>query len=290
MVQMILGSVAAPFVVTAICAALALLLASRGKEAIGAGLVAIGIGAGYVVASATLVGAPRVPMVDARSWLFVYAIAAALVGASDAMVARRVYTWSALLAFALWVPAGMLEPRMIHAWDLPTAIGASAALAASLLAAGVAYRSLSETARPSLLAALLAAGAGALAVMLLLSGSALLGQLAGALACALAAAFMFSFLPRADTWQAGLVVPSSVLVVGLAAAGLFYADLPVTAALSALASPVLAGLASAPTRRRLPPAAAWIVVALVGVVPLLAGLGIAYAGFEPPSDDPYGAY
>ena len=111
-----------------------------------------------------------------------------------------------------------------------------------------------------------------------------MGQLSGALACALTLPFLASFSKSARSWVGGLALPTATLLVTLISAGYFFAEMPLLAALVALAGPIVAALAAPLLFERLGRAPAWIVFQLVAIAPALIALAIAFVNYEAPSD------
>ena len=183
------------------------------------------------------------------------------------------------LVLAVGLALSMLRPLITHRWG-PGA-GAVRAIVAGVLG-GAVWTGVEEAGRrrpgPAVPLALLVASAG-LGGVLALSGSVLLGQLAGVLAAALGAVTVAAW------WRPSASVAGGAGVVvlvhgGLTLAGLVYADVPPLAAALAMLAPLgaLACLlpAAAGRRRTAAPALA----ALAAGLPILLAVGLAALEFR----------
>jgi hypothetical protein len=210
----------------------------------------------HASAHVALVGWPPFPPIEATQWLLVLALGAGVTSAAAS--ARRDVgraQWSTRALFAFLLPWVLLRPLVAHSWSTPQSILTIVLLGWSMLLYSWGLEVSARNNRGVAFPLALAVAAGGSAVVLLLSGSAFLAQLAGALAAALAAtAGVALFRPRlSQAGGASLVL--ALLFVGLWINGAFYAEAhPVAIVLAALAGLVglvsLSGAAPPGARRR----------------------------------------
>lgn len=218
------------------------------------------------------VARPRYPFAEVTDRLPLLALAAAALAAFEAARPRGFAVKAVgrvpLAGLTLWlilgpvVTAGEVEPEM----KTRLAVSAAAALAAWACVEALAARPVG----PEVACALLVTAGGA-AVALVLSHSLVLGQLAVALAAALAGAR----LAARGGWPAGYVPAALAVLTGLVLEGHVYASLPGAPALLLAAAPASAWLARlGPVRRR----GAWAVASaatLAALVPVGVAVGLA---------------
>lgn len=289
MLETAIAGVVIPFAVAAIVLGLALAAIVRGHGGAAPALAAIAVSGGYVLAHLVIIGLPSWPPVEARSWIFVFAIASALLGAADAFVARSAYAWAQRIALGLALALALLAPLLRHSWTKGEGLVATLALATLFVIVHASADRLRDRGQPTALAAALAGTSGALAIALVAGGSALLGQLMGALACALTPIFFASFGKSAPRWFSGVTTPAVAIGVAFLAAGTFYAELPRHAALLWAASIPAAALVAAPLTRVLGPRRAWLAIAAAALLPAIIGTALAIAA-RAATPDPYGGY
>ena len=224
----------------------------RGRQA----LWALSLAAAFLAGHAVVAGIPPLPPVDAGEWLFYFVPLAAALSAIEA-IQETPEVLSRLARAALIYGLFFLtfRPLIDMAWGRQK--GAFLVLLLSLLVLSV-WQGLAELSRsvraPALLSALLASAACA-AATLALSGSALLGQLAGVLASALAPFAIIAMWRPAHAPAGGLVAPSVLILGALLAQGVYYSALSPSSALVLLAAPLLCAaelfppLARGPARR-----------------------------------------
>jgi len=212
--------------------------AQRTKAVIGAAAIA----GAYVAAETLLLGVPAFPPIDVTHWPFFFAIGLVAVAAIEAIFSRpralAIGTRALASAAAAWL---LLRPV------LDTGIERDhAAMAALLFAAwiGLGAFALRTPATGTFIG--LAAFAGAAAGALALSGSALLGQLCGAVASGAGGLVVASLVRqgRGTAAAAGAAPVAAVLVSCLLLSGRVYADLPEEAALFLAAGGIGAGVLS----------------------------------------------
>jgi hypothetical protein len=252
-----------------------------GAEGRGGWWGAWALAAAFFAASWALRGRPHLPAREATEWIPWLAVPAA---AAALPLARRLPgwgTWLARGALSLALSVLLLLPLLRHTWSAGAGTAWIAGLAAAVLLLWWALEGLAARLRdPSVPLVLLGVASGSGAV-LMLSGSALLGQLAGALAAALGPLWLVSWW-RKDAGLGRAAVPVVVVVLaGLWMAGRFYADLPAaSAALLALAGPA-AWTVLLPPVRRLALWARLAIGAAAVIVPLAAALVLTLRASPP---------
>jgi hypothetical protein len=246
---------------------------------------ALAVGGGYLAGHAALVGGPPVPPKERVDWLWCLTAAAVLVCTVAGLVAPR--DW---LRWGLRAPLGgavlvLLLLPFLKTWGR----GETTVWLAGLGAAGlVLWAGLDAVAARGpgigapLLLVLLALGSS---LVLLLSGSAVYGQLGLALTAALAGSLVAACWAPSLLPPRGLATVVGVLLSGLWLLGYFYAEVPaVSAALLAAALPAAALVQVRPVRKRLRPWQAVLLGVLVLLVPVTAAVVTAYSASPP---DPY---
>jgi hypothetical protein len=187
--------------------------AATPESADGAG--ALAVGGGYVAGYAWVAGWPPLPPREALHRLFWVAAAAVVLGLLGFGMPRgKVLLRLLPPALLTGVAVLLLGPRVGSAWDGLT----GAAVLGTLVAAGLVLWALSskDGAAPAVPVLPVAATVLATAPVLVLSGSAMLGELAGVLLAALVPTL----------WRTSAAGIATVLLAGLWLAGLFTTDLP----------------------------------------------------------------
>lgn len=250
------------------------------------GLSRRGFGAGMAIAAAFLasfVGLtswPRWPPIDSAQRLFFLVALAGLISLLASFLRRGRLTWivrGTLLGLLL---TALLKSKIQHAWSKPqAALWLIPLLALGLLLMHAWGRSLATDGSkgPLLSAALRLAVLGGSAFSLGLSGSARLGQLAGALACALLVVELVHRYRHRARWQEGDAAVVVTAIFGLLLMGFFYAELSPWVALLLLAAHLLLILSA--TQRML-----W---RLSPLLPLAIALALVLVAAMGQDDDPY---
>jgi hypothetical protein len=269
-------------VVPAVVAAVGVLLAAWARRRPAPLAAGPAVAAAFLGAFVAMTGWPRWLPVEASQRLFFLVALAALLGLAWAWIRPAATTWI-VRAVAVGVPLVLLlKTPLEYTWST-----AQAALwLTGLLAAGLALlRALEarfdpDRSAPSLLAAaVLPALLGGTAVVLGLSASARLAQLAGALAVAVVVVEVVAKLLGRRPWIRGDALPVAVGVLGLLLIGYFYAQLEPLPALLLLAAYLLLALPGDAWWRRLVP-----------LLPLIVALGLVIATEMQEEEDPYGDY
>ena len=235
-----------------------------------------GLALGFATGQIVLVGFPGLLPIDVTLRLPHLALLAAGVGAVEALTkARPKLTWGLRGAMGGLLLAALLPPALEYRFTgAETVLWPVGLLAACLLFSWV-LDHLSRTTRgvnlPLLLVLLISAAAAALTM----TYSAMLGQLAGALAAGVGAMGLAALLlPGRLVWPGATAVTATVFS-GLLICGHLYSSLPVQSAVGLWLAPFLSALASVGPLRRAP---AWLRRTLRFLLLLIpAGLAVWFA-------------
>lgn len=203
---------------------------------------AVAIGAGYVTGHVLAAGWSPFPPRHATHWLFWLAVTGVIAAVADALVRPkrtvRLVIWAIICTIACRL---ILQPKFSYAWS-----GGEGWLRVFAIALGVVALTccldLVER-RPFGAVTLFSVATvlcGGACVALILSGSLLLGQLAGILGGVAAACFLLIIAVRAAFHPSGTAAPLSLVGAGLGLSGFFYAELPAASALLLALAPCLA--------------------------------------------------
>ncbi|MGC2579219.1 MAG: hypothetical protein WA376_16775 [Terrimicrobiaceae bacterium] len=202
---------------------------------------AVALAMGYAGGHAVTIGWPPFPASEATQWLPYVALATMFVGVLDTLLQPpgmlRALVWICYCAGLLRL---LLSPKFQYGWSLLEGVFWIAGLALGMLTLAsfldAAVRRDKSVSSPLILT-IVACGTG---VALMLSGSALLGQMAIVLVAALGAILVVTFLfPKSIEGRA--IVPVAVAILAsLWLMGFFYAELPSASALL-LAAALLPG-------------------------------------------------
>lgn len=248
-------------------------------------IAAIASGGGFLIAYAGRLGLPRFPAIQANEWLFWFALGAALLG----LVLRTDAWWRWCVRFGAvgLVLLLLLRSLMQNGWTWQESSLALLALSGLVVCFwdGLERAASRWPAGSTLPSGVLIILTG-VAVAVGLSGSAQLGELAGALSATIGVALLASWIWPARPLLSG-VVPVLALVGGaILCNGKFYADLPSSAGVWLLLAPQIAqwgtrsraGLAHG--RRPYWTYLFWL------AIPVAIAVAIALRHFEPDANGP----
>jgi hypothetical protein len=237
LLKQMLPSAALAAVVTAV---LLFTLRANGKARVAAGAFAVGAGsiAGHVLAA----GWPSFPPRAATHWLFWFVVMGVIAAVVDALVRSK-----RTVRFVIWAIVGttacrlILEPKFKYAWSalegwlwvFVIALG----IVALICCLNLVERGPVGPATLFSVTTILSAGT---CVALMLSGSLLLGELAGVLAAVAATSFLLIIAMPAAFHPRGAAIPLSLMHAGLWLSGFFYAELPAASAVLLAVAPGLA--------------------------------------------------
>jgi hypothetical protein len=202
-----------------------------GKERARGALVPAAVGLAYLSGHFAIAGWVTFPPVDTTNWLPYFALAAAVLGVSCAMLTLG--AWARVLIFAV-VSAGalrlLLKPKFQYGWTpgegwLWVACLACAIVLLAVILDALGRRPATAVEMPAFLLLTCAGTFGAL----MLSGSILLGQFAAVLGSAVFGGLVFT--ARKTALGRGIVPVFSLLLATLLISGYFFAELPASSAL-----------------------------------------------------------
>jgi hypothetical protein len=211
-----------------------------GKERARGALAPLAIGIAYFAGHLFIAGWVRIPPSDTTNWLAYFALAAALLGASCALLPAS--RWARVLIFAL-VSAGaltlLLKPKFQYGWSPGEGVAWVVCLIAAMVLIAVILDALTRRSATAVeMPALLLITCGGTFGALMLSGSILLAQYAAVLGGAVFGSLVFS--ARKVALGRGIVPLLSLLLGALLISGYFFAELPAAAALLLAFAPLFA--------------------------------------------------
>lgn len=290
--MLILESVILPGVVVPAAAALiglltARMLLGRGAARPGGPGGALPLGLAFLAAYVAISGWPRWLPVEATQRLFYFVAIAALLAAPLARLGRGVRL-AAMFAFATPATALLLQGQIQHRWSIAQSVLWVAGLGALgvVLAAAWAQSTIRpfQTSHPTTTtwhdALLRPALIGCAALALGLSGSALLGQLMGAVAVGALVIGVAEWFSR-PIWLPSDALVWQLAVGGLVMLGFFYSELGALPAILLVLSLILLAAqhqGSAPPRK------------LLILLPALVAAGLIVYGVATAPPDPYAGY
>lgn len=241
----------------------------------------IALGLGYISGHVVALGWPPFPGREAAEWMPWFAVVAMSAAILDCLVPLRRpirgLIWLIVCATILWL---LLRVGFVEHWKQGEGILWIAGLAlGSLLLTWCLERIDREVAGPTQLSLILATVASGGSIALILSGSALLSQLAGILATSIGVICLVSaMIPGIREKPTGIAPVAAVLLTCLVLSGYFYAELPAMSAVLLLLAPA-AGLIG--RGGRLPGWKATIARAGVAGVVVLVAITIAFRTSPP---------
>lgn len=251
-----------------------------GKDRARGAVSPLALGLAYLAGHLVITGWITFPPVDTTNWLPYFALTAAVLGASCALVATK--AWARAIIFAL-ISAGalrlLLKPKFQYGWSLGEGwlwVGClvCAFVLLAIILDALVRRPATALEMPTFLLITCAGTFGAL----MLSGSILLGQFAAVLGGAVFGSLLFAAgkVPLGR----GIVPVFALLLGGLLVSGYFFADLPLTCAMLLAFAPALALVPMHAPNKLL---AFGIRFALVSA-PVLVALVLAFHSSPPLSD------
>jgi hypothetical protein len=243
---------------------------------------AIAIGAGYIAGHVLVAGWAPFPPRSATHWLFWFAVIGVIAAAADALVRPngriRLVTWAIICTIACRL---VLQPKFSYAWS--TAEGWLWVFAIALGVVGLTctlYLIERRSIGPATLFSVTTVLCAGICVALMLSGSLLLGQLAGVLTAIAVTCFLLILAVRAPFHPSGAAAPLSLVCAGLLLSGFFYAELPAASALLLALAPASALL---PLGKENSPWRALAFRVAVVAVPVAIAVALAFQA-SPPLD------
>jgi len=249
------------------------------------GWPALAIGGGYLAGHFALRGWRGWTPKESTDWIAICALAGLALGLTawtrDERPGRAFLLRWAVGAAVAWAVIGKVLLRgdsAALAWGQMALIGLAAAAVWSQLES-------QATAAGVGLAALLCLVATGSSIALVLSSSAVLGQLAGALAAALGASIGARVLMRTPLQLRAAIPATATTLLALLLAGVVYSRLPLASALLLGAAPLSVAVAHAPGARRLSKPLRLVAPILLALLPI--ALAVLLAHQSAPSWDEY---
>lgn len=243
---------------------------------------ALALGTGYALGHAAVrgwLGASPVPIpvppVDVIDWLPWLALAAGFWGLIEASSRRWRWRWLGRLVLTGAVLGLVLGPLARNGWSWPVLAARLVGLGVGVLWVWGLLDARDERLAGGALLTVLAMVAGGSSLALALSGSLVLGELAGVLTAAVVALRFGLGRDPGSTAARGLMAVVVVVLAGLLLAGRFYSETPTSAALVLAVAPLAAWI-DRPGPLSRPSAWFWPLVR-VAVVGLLIGFAMARA-------------
>jgi hypothetical protein len=251
----------------AVLCCIAMLMAWRPWQRSGAARMGLwggplGLGLGYLSAQLAVVGWPPFPAVESTQWLFHLVVAATILGVLFSFwraPGGAVWTVRLLLVGALL--GSSLKTPLTYSWGPGTATIWLAGLGVGMLALWDGMERLVARLPGPALPLALCVVAGIAALLLGMSASVLLGQLAGGLAAALAVSSAVAVWQPAVSFARGTTPVVVVVLCGLSLNGYFYAELDWLGALLVPLSPLVVWIARVRPLRQLNPVPRAVVAA-----------------------------
>lgn len=249
-----------------------------GKERTRAAFAPVALGLAYLSGHLLITGRVTFPPADTTNWLPYFALAAAVLGASCALVAIK--PWARVLIFAT-VSAGaltlLLKPKFQYGWSVGEGSLWVASLVSAFVLLAVILDAVGRRTATEMPAFLLVTCAGAFGT-LMLSGSILLGQFAAVLGAAVLGSLVFAL--RKVALGRGIVPVFSLLLGALLVCGYFFADLPLTSTILLALAPAFALIPIGQPGKFL----AFVIRSALVSVPILVALVAAFRASPPLSE------
>jgi len=245
---------------------------------------AIALSVGYVAGHAGLLGWPPFPPVEATQWLVYLALASGVFGLIIALWHESTWLrWGLRLLLSGVMPWLILHAVLKYRWQPIEGVVWLVGLGVAIFGFWLMLNALAERFRGASTPLVLLVVATGGSVTLLLSGSAMLGQLGGVLTAALGASLVIAWWNPKLSLAHGATSVVAILLAGLWMSGYFYAEVPVVSALLLVVSPATAWIGQVEAIQRLGgwkvalirAAVVCIPVAIAVAIPLVASLSSA---------------
>lgn len=249
---------------------------------------AIGFGLAYFTGYVLLAGWPEVPPVRAATWQACFALILAVLG-----LAQRWWNWSwftgipVRLVVSATFAALLLQNLLEYTWDRQQAFAWIGGLAVAITIIWESTERLNAQ-RPGASVPLAYWVLFALAaITFVTAGSALLGQLSGALAAACGAALVLAWWAPRLSLAGGAATVFVPMYAGMLMQAYFFGELPVWSAVVMAVAPLSLWLGEARRVRFTPAWSAALTRAFIVAVPMAVALGVAYVLVARQAPDDY---
>jgi hypothetical protein len=249
----------------------------KGAGSLGAWAGPLALGAGTLLAQILIQGIPPLPPLEATHWIPLLVLAAAVLGALVNALKLPAWLRHALAAgFSALIPFLTLRPLLGSGWSaLEAAAWLGGSAAGIFLLWTVLEAAAHQTQGPVVPVALGAITAGT-ALVLVLTGSILLGQLAGGLAASLGAVALLALWNPERSLGRGGVAPWVTAFAALWLNGAVYSEMTILPGVLLASAPLLVLLARLGRLRALKGWLAATVVAMLAALPVAAAVLLAW--------------
>lgn len=249
----------------------------------------VALAGGYIAAYLVIVSWPPFPPISASHRMFYLAAFACFIALGESWWARHAYTrWPVRICTTALFAGYLLHPLLEHTWGPVEGFLWLGALTVATAVTWGFLETLAEKRSGMSLPIALWLTCAMAGAAFALSGSAFLGQLAGALAAVFGAAVVVSLWAGGFSLKSGSITTFALLFSGLLCQGCFFAELPVVSGLLLLVAPLAAWIGELQAVAQWRP---WKSATLrVAAVALFAGIGLAIAlaiFLNTPADDYY---
>lgn len=240
---------------------------------------ALALAAGYAAGYATLMGWPPFPANTAAQWLVYLALLAGAIGLAEPWWRGKAWLrwgiWLGLGGATAWLQFGALVE---HTWSTAQAVLWIGGLALATAALCAALDALAERRDGASLPLALWLTAATTSAVLLLTKSALLGQLAGSIAGIFGAATVLAWWAPSIRLSRGAMTVFGLLFVALLSQGHLYSELSLWGALLLYLAPFAAWLGETERVKTMVPARG--VLVRMGLVAIPAAIALLIAFLE----------
>lgn len=249
----------------------------------------VAIASGFAVGYYATDGWPPLPPTESQHWLICVVVPLALIDCIviDAFESRKSLQWVSKILLAAGTPPLLLQSYLQYSWQLREATIWLGSLSVAILLLWWLLDHLRDRAAAPGMMWILVLNAGATGLVLMVSGSNLLGQLGLAFAATLLGGSIASLaLPRdlAAPASTGLIV---LILAGLWLNGYFYAELTPLNALLLAGAPLAAWITQAPVISQLTGLKLLFIRLAIVAGPLLVALVLATIKFNQAMSDPW---
>lgn len=243
-------------------------------------IIPLATGGGYAGAHWAITGIPGFPPLESTQWIFIFTPIATGLGIYTASKAgrgprRSIFISLFIAVLSLALPALMSIPLFKYTWTLSRGIGVVFLWALFLFILWWLMEKVLEGEGPMPYIATLIVMNSAGGIALILSGSIILGQLAGALSAALVPVGIFLLITKGRIYPYGLPPLAAMITGGLWMGGYLFSEMPLWS-IALLGLSILAPvICETPYLRRGTPWKKALISGLIAFIPAALALGIA---------------
>ena len=247
----------------------------------------IALGLGYGVGHIGTIGFPPFPAVEATQWLLYFAFAATVFSLLESRWGKSGFVCFLIRGMlSAAIPWLLLRSMLKHTWapieGVAWLLGLSGAVFAFWILLDAAMEHHTGVTSPlTLLIVTLGSS-----VVLVLSGSALLGQLAGILGAAVGASLIVAWWRPKLTFAGGMVPVVAAMLAGLWLNGYFYAEAPAASILPLAIAPAMVWVRKLAPMRKLGSRGETVIAVAAVLAPVVLAVALAFQA-SPPIDYDY---